>query len=213
MGFSKQKYWLGLPCPPPGESPLLRDGISLLHLLHWQADSLPLNHLGILPSSYSHLLYLPGEHRVLPLHPLQRFLFVCFYSMQSPFYSLTSKEENNIWILREQNSIHSSALFRSLLHSPTTCECTTGLTFSLVTGCQDHSAVLSRSVISDSLWPLGLLPTGLLCLRGFSRQECWSGLPCRLPGDLPNVGVEPRSLLCRQILYQLSHRGSPSRVP
>ena len=27
----------------------------------------------------------------------------------------------------------------------------------------------------------------------FSRQEYWSGLPCPLPGDLPNLGVKPRS--------------------
>ena len=24
---------------------------------------------------------------------------------------------------------------------------------------------------------------------GFSRQEYWSGLPCPLPGDLPNPGI------------------------
>ena len=29
--------------------------------------------------------------------------------------------------------------------------------------------------------------------KGFSRQELWSGLPCP-PGDLPNPGIEPRSL-------------------
>ena len=29
---------------------------------------------------------------------------------------------------------------------------------------------------------------------GFSRQEYWSGLPCPPPGDLPNPGIEPRSL-------------------
>ena len=29
---------------------------------------------------------------------------------------------------------------------------------------------------------------------GFSRQECWSGLPCPPPGDLPNPGIEPMSL-------------------
>ena len=29
---------------------------------------------------------------------------------------------------------------------------------------------------------------------GFSRQELWSGLPCPLPGDLPNHGTESRSL-------------------
>ena len=28
---------------------------------------------------------------------------------------------------------------------------------------------------------------------GFSRQECWSGLPFPSPGDLPAPGVEPRS--------------------
>ena len=31
------------------------------------------------------------------------------------------------------------------------------------------------------------------------------------PGDLPNLGIEPRSPHCRQILYQLSHQGSPSK--
>ena len=29
---------------------------------------------------------------------------------------------------------------------------------------------------------------------GFSRQECWSGLPFPSPGDLPNPGVKPESL-------------------
>ena len=28
---------------------------------------------------------------------------------------------------------------------------------------------------------------------GFSRQEYWRGLPCPLPRDLPNPGIEPRS--------------------
>ena len=28
---------------------------------------------------------------------------------------------------------------------------------------------------------------------GFSRQECWSGLPFPSPGDLPHPGIEPRS--------------------
>ena len=29
---------------------------------------------------------------------------------------------------------------------------------------------------------------------GFSRQECWNVLPFPSPGDLPNPGIEPRSL-------------------
>ena len=28
---------------------------------------------------------------------------------------------------------------------------------------------------------------------GFSRQEYWSGVPFPSPGDLPNLGIEPRS--------------------
>ena len=28
----------------------------------------------------------------------------------------------------------------------------------------------------------------------FSRQEYWSGLPLPSPGDLPDPGIEPRSL-------------------
>ena len=28
---------------------------------------------------------------------------------------------------------------------------------------------------------------------GFSRQECWNGLPFPSPGDLPNPGIKPGS--------------------
>ena len=31
--------------------------------------------------------------------------------------------------------------------------------------------------------------------NGFSRQEYWSGLPLPLPGDLPNPGIKPVSLM------------------
>ena len=34
-----------------------------------------------------------------------------------------------------------------------------------------------------------------LLFMGFSRQEYWSGLPCPPPGDLPNPGLKPASLL------------------
>ena len=54
-------------------------------------------------------------------------------------------------------------------------------------------AVLRRSVASDSSWPRGPQPTGLLCPWGFFRQEYWSGLSCPPPGDLPNLGIEPGS--------------------
>ena len=47
---------------------------------------------------------------------------------------------------------------------------------------------------------------------GFSRQEYCSGLPCPPPGDLSNQGSNPGLLHCRQILYSLSHQGSPRRL-
>ena len=39
-GISRQEYWSELPCPTQGSN------LCPLNLLHWQADSLPLNHLG-----------------------------------------------------------------------------------------------------------------------------------------------------------------------
>ena len=30
---------------------------------------------------------------------------------------------------------------------------------------------------------------------GFPKKEYWSGLPCPSPGDLPNPGIEPSSLM------------------
>ena len=35
---------------------------------------------------------------------------------------------------------------------------------------------------------------------GFSRQEYWSGLPFRSPGDLPNPGIEPAPLASPALL-------------
>ena len=42
VAFSKQEYWSGLPCPPPGDLPDSRTEPVSLCLLHWQAGSLPL---------------------------------------------------------------------------------------------------------------------------------------------------------------------------
>ena len=42
MGFSRQEYWSGLPCPPPGDPSTQGSNLCLLHLLCWQAVSLPL---------------------------------------------------------------------------------------------------------------------------------------------------------------------------
>ena len=46
----------------------------------------------------------------------------------------------------------------------------------------ETGAVLSHSVVSNSLRPHGLKSTRLLCPWGFSRQEYQNGLPCSPPG-------------------------------
>ena len=38
-------------------------------------------------------------------------------------------------------------------------------------------------------------PPGSSSCLGFTRQEYWSGLPCPPPGDLPDPGIEPVSLM------------------
>ena len=66
--------------------------------------------------------------------------------------------------------------------------------------------VLTCAYMSNSL---GLQPTRLLCPWGFSRQEYCSGLPCPLQGIFLTQGSNPGLLHCRQMLYHLSHQGSP----
>ena len=60
------------------------------------------------------------------------------------------------------------------------------------------------SVTSDSLWPHGLYTY----MQSF-RPEYWSGKPFPSPGIFPNQGSNPGLPHGRQILYQLSHKGSP----
>ena len=56
MGFSKQEYWSGLPCPPPGDLP--DPGIEpVFHAASAsQGDSLLLSHLGSPYIFYMHII-------------------------------------------------------------------------------------------------------------------------------------------------------------
>ena len=42
MGFHRQEYWSGLPCPPPSDFPTQRSNPCILCLLYWQTNSLSL---------------------------------------------------------------------------------------------------------------------------------------------------------------------------
>ena len=44
---------------------------------------------------------------------------------------------------------------------------------------------------------------------GFFRQEYWSGLPCRPPGDLPDPGIKPRSSALQADSLPAEPRGKP----
>ena len=46
MEFPRQEYWSELPLPTPGDLPAHGLNLCILCLLHWQAYSLPLYHLG-----------------------------------------------------------------------------------------------------------------------------------------------------------------------
>ena len=76
----------------------------------------------------------------------------------------------------------------------------------------DCACMLSCSVVSNSLWPLGLQPARLLCLWDFSGKN--TGVGCHIfpRGIFPNqrLNLDLLCLLhCRQVVYALSHRESP----
>ena len=50
---------------------------------------------------------------------------------------------------------------------------------------------LSHVQIFETRWTVTCLAPPSM---GFSRQECWSGVPFPSPGDLSNPGIQPRSL-------------------
>ena len=68
----------------------------------------------------------------------------------------------------------------------------------------------SRSVVSDSLTTLWTVALQAPPSMGFSRQECWSGLPFQ--GIFLTQGLNSGLPHCGQTLYHLSHQGiSPLR--
>ena len=57
MGFSRQQYWSGSPCPPPGNLPYLGMNPCLLCLLHWHEGSLPLTSPGKPDNSLNYCIW------------------------------------------------------------------------------------------------------------------------------------------------------------
>ena len=68
---------------------------------------------------------------------------------------------------------------------------------------------ISHSVMSDSLWPGGLFPTRLLCLWDSPGKNTGVRFQFLLQGIFLTQGSNPGLPHRRQILYHLSHQGSP----
>ena len=73
----------------------------------------------------------------------------------------------------------------------------------------DPCAVLSGSVVSDSLQSHGLQPARLLVHGDSSGYNTGVGCHALLQGIFPTQGLNPGLLHCRWILYHLSHQESP----
>ena len=67
-------------------------------------------------------------------------------------------------------------------------------------------------VLSDSLQPPWTLVLQAPLSMGFSRQEYWSGLPFPPPGNLPNPGITPKSLVS-SVLAGRFFTNEPPRKP
>ena len=58
-----------------------------------------------------------------------------------------------------------------------------------------YAQSLSCTQLFATLWTVARQAPLSIGFSGFSRQEYWSGLPSSPPGDLPNPGIEPESLV------------------
>ena len=69
--------------------------------------------------------------------------------------------------------------------------------------------------MSDSLQTLWTVACQAPLFMEFCRQECWSGLPCPAPEDLPDTGVKPASPTDPALQADslpLSHQGSRTPI-
>ena len=66
------------------------------------------------------------------------------------------------------------------------CVCVCVCVWARTLSCISHVPLFTPWTVAHQAHPLSM---------GFSTQEFWSGLPCPPPGDLPNPGIEPTSLM------------------
>ena len=70
--------------------------------------------------------------------------------------------------------------------------------------------MLSCSDMSDSATPWTVALQVPLSVE-FSREEYWIGLPFPTPGDLPEPGIEPKSLVSRALAGRFFTTAAPGK--
>ena len=76
-----------------------------------------------------------------------------------------------------------------------------------------HACALSRVQLFATPGSAVFASRQALLPMGFSRQECWSGLPFPSPGDLPNPGIESSKSLLSPALAGRFFTTVPSGKP
>ena len=124
------------------------------------------------------MVYKPKRLEILSSCKAQNWAWLARMLVSPTIVLYRSVHMLHVWGMREGQNFTSPNLVASCRFFLFTCMCACSVT----------------SVMSDSatLWTVAhLAPPSM----GFSRQEYWSGLPCPPPGDLPNPGIEPASLV------------------
>ena len=124
MEFSREDYWSGLPFLFQGICPTQESNLCLLHLLYWQANSLPLLQLG----SWSMFLLILNGHsaifnifktkiNILSYSTLRRRQQVkcsgCIWIGRQSFALVSMKAKRTVWTLRSHWSQHQLMAFGS----------------------------------------------------------------------------------------------------
>ena len=73
--------------------------------------------------------------------------------------------------------------------------------------CSMYSVTQSCPTLCD---PVHSSPPGS-SIQGISQQEYWSGLPFPTPGDLPDPGIKPRSLVSPALIARLFTPAPPGK--
>ena len=75
---------------------------------------------------------------------------------------------------------------------------------------RERAQVLSRVLFFAAPWTVACQAPPSI---EFSRQEYWSGLPCLLPGDLPNAGIKLMSLMSPALVSRFFITCATSEAP